>query len=131
MFITGVLVTLMTLIYLRMAGMYGTLAYSAHAISRGSKANDSLSDEDLQVLQRRARKRWYWALGATLSCIVTIVSYDWWLLAKPSNIAALAGTMIGFIGVLVFPSMYRRTKPVSYGTSIDANGTRYYLYADN
>lgn len=129
MFITGVLVTLMTLIYLRMAGMYGTLAYSAYAISRGSKADDSLSDEDLQALQRRARKRWYWALDAALSCVVTIVSYDWWLLTELSNIAALAGTVLGFIGTLVFPWLYKRTKPVSYST--DASGTRYYLYADS
>lgn len=129
MFITGVLVTLMTLAYLWIAGMYGTLAYSAHAISRGSKANDSLSDEDLQALQRRARKRWYWALGAALCCVVTIVSYDWWLLTELSNIAALAGTVLGFIGTLVFPWLYKRTKPVSYST--DAGGTRYYLYADS
>lgn len=122
-----------TIMYLLLALMYSTLAHEAYMVSRGTKGSDTLADDDLLVLQKRARKRSYWALGATLSCLVVVAGYHWWAISALAGNANKAGLVvsIGLIGFVGFESLYRRTKPVSYGTSIDANGTRHYLYADS
>ena len=132
--LTVLFMVAITIMYLLLALMYSALAHEAYAVSRGTKGNDTLADDDLLALQKRARKRSYWALGATLSCLVVVTGYDWWAisaLAGNANKAGLVVNSIGLIGFVGFVSLYRRTKPVSYGTSIDANGTRHYLYADS
>ena len=134
MILTVLFMIAITIIYLLLALMYSALAHEAYAVSRGTKGNDTLADDDLLALQKRARKRSYWALGVTLSCAVVIIGYDWWAisaLAGNANGTGLIVDAIGLIGVTAFILLYRFTKPVSYGTSIDANGTRHYLYADN
>ena len=134
MILTVLFMIAITIIYLLLALMYSALAHEAYAVSRGTKGNDTLADDDLLALQKRARKRSYWALGVTLSCAVVIIGYDWWAisaLAGNANGTGLIVDAIGLIGVTAFILLYRFTKPVNYGTSIDANGTRHYLYADN